>query len=231
MEYKMFGLGGFPGDRFRKGLRTLFALNNKDWDVIERWFLTTESYDPDDALSSPAFVASSLTPDQANESIRVLQFILETWHMRRLELQAIQRDLMLLGRSQEEIDRLARLLERLGPARKRAWASYMRSGHQSAVLPTLEDVNIVCDLRPIFEDYVYPSPETETEAVRHDTLLDFTYVVLADLQTEDSMGRKQRLAFQMTEKTLTDLGAAIRRAQDQLAILKNRTRDLAKEDQ
>src|ERR1700733_2306527 len=177
MEYKLFGLGGFPGDRFRKGLKALFALTQRDWEVVENWFLTTESSDPQDAVSSPAFIASALTPDQATGSIEVLQFILEAWHRRGLDLQAIQRDLMLLGLTPEEIERLASLLERIGHVKKKSWASYMRSQHENAVLPTLEDIDMVCDLRPFFEDYVYPMPETEI--VQHKSLLGFTYMILA----------------------------------------------------
>ena len=63
-------------------------------------------------------------------------------------------------------------------------------------------------------------------------LLGFTfYLVLAEFQTkEDSMGRRQRLAFQMTEQDLNDLEAAVRRAQDQLDILKSKTNALTNED-
>jgi hypothetical protein len=97
------------------------------------------------------------------------------------------------------------------------------------VLPTLEDIDIVCDLRPVFEDYVYPLAQTET--IQHKRLLGFTYMVLADLQTEDHMGKKHRLAFQMTEHSLRDLEAAIKRAHEQLDILKSRTRELSNESQ
>lgn len=100
----------------------------------------------------------------------------------------------------------------------------MRSESENAVLPTLEDIDVVCDLRPIFEDHVYPLPEDDTGL--HKRLLGFTYVVLVELQTEDSMGRKQRSAFQMTEQRLGELEAAIRRAKDQLDILKARTHGL-----
>lgn len=229
MEYKMFGPGGFPDDSFRRGLRTLFSLDDTGWEVIENWFLTTKSFDPDDALSSQAVVASSLTPDQLTESIEVLQFILEAWHMYGLDLQAIQRDLMLLGRPAADIERLGPMLERLGPLKDRAYASYMRSEHENAVLPTLEDIDVVCDMRPVFEDYVYPLPRTATS--QYKKILGFTYMVLAELHTEDIMGRKHRLAFQMTEQRLKDFESAIRRAQEQLDILKARTRALVIEDQ
>lgn len=93
MEYKMFGPGGFPDESFRRGLKILFTLSNDDWDAIEKWFLTTPSFD------SAAFSSSSLTPERAAESLDVLKFILEAWHIHNLEPSAIERDLMVLGRT------------------------------------------------------------------------------------------------------------------------------------
>lgn len=195
--------------------------------MIEKWFLTTDSLEADEAISSAAFVGSSMTPEDAGESIEVLKFVLEAWFLRKLDLGTIQRDLMLVGRERDEIERLGALLKRLEPLKEKAWGSYMRSEAENAVLPTLEDIDLVCDLRPVFEDYVYPLPDTETG--QHKKLLGFVYMVLAELQTEDSMGRKQRLALQMTEHGLSDLEAAIRRAKDQLDILKARTHALSDE--
>lgn len=225
MEYKMFGPGGSPDESFRRGLIVLLGLDNDDWEAIEKWFLTTASFDSEAALSSDAFSNSSMTPERATESIEVVKFMLEAWHIHDLELPAIERDFMVLGRTPEEIERLGALLRRLEPIKEKAWASYMRSENENAVLPTLEDIDMVCDMRPIFEDYVFPPPHTETG--RHKKLLGFTYVILAELQTEDSGGRKQRLVFQMTKERLTELEATVRRAKDQLAIPKARTDGLS----
>jgi hypothetical protein len=97
----------------------------------------------------------------------------------------------------------------------------MRFDHENAVLPTLEDVNVVCDLRPVFEDTVYPIPEASP--VRHTRLLGYSYLVLMELFTEDFGGRTQRLGFQMNEATLADFQAALQRAREQLDILKAST--------
>ena len=47
----------------------------------------------------------------------------------------------------------------------------------------LEDINVVCDLRPVFEDTVYPIPEALP--VRHTKLLGYSYMVLMEVFTED----------------------------------------------
>jgi hypothetical protein len=97
------------------------------------------------------------------------------------------------------------------------------------LLPTLEDIDVVCDVRPIFEDYVYPIPERNT--VSHTKLLGFSYLVLMELLTEDFDGNTHRLSFQMTEGTLADFRVALQRATEQLDILKANTRALSTEHQ
>lgn len=145
-----------------------------------------------------------------------------------LQLPEIQRDLLLLNCPRERIERLGSLLERLRPARDRVYRDYMRFDHENAVLPTLEDINVVCDLRPVFEDTVYPIPEALP--VRHTKLLGYSYMVLMEVFTEDFGGRKQRLGFQMNEAQLADFQAAIQRAREQLDILKASTNAISTQE-
>lgn len=229
MEFKLFGPGGSPSNGFQKDLKVLFALDDREWEVIAKWFLETDTLDPNNAVSSPPIVASSLTPGQFIESVEVLQFIFEAWSIHGLSVQEIQRDLMLLDSPGEQIERLGALLRRLSPVRERAYKHYMRAESQNAVLPTLEDIDVVCDLRPIFEDSVYPLPRTQS--VQHTKILGFTHMVLMELVTEDTTGRSHRLAFQMTEDTLKDFEAALHRAHEQLDILKAKTRGFSTDRQ
>ena len=219
MEFKLFGPGGSPSSHFQRDLKTLLDLDDEAWGMLADWFLTTTDFDSEQA--SPALAASALLPVQFNQSADVLKYILESWYMYGLQLPEIQRDLLLLNCPRDRIERLGSLLERLRPVRDRVYREYMRFDHENAVLPTLEDVDVVCDLRPVFEDTVFPIPEAKL--VRHTKLLGYSYMVLADLSTEDPDGRKRRMAFQMTEATLADLQTTLQRAKEQLDILKART--------
>ena len=227
MELKMFGPGGTPNSHFEKGLRTLLALDEPAWDAIARWFLATDNFDAEEAASNPSVVAGPLMPDQFTDSVDALKYILESWRMYELQLREIQRDLVLLNCPREQIDRLGSLLERLAPVKDRVYTQYARFDHENAVLPTLEDINVVCDIRPVFEDTVYPIPEIST--IQHTKLLEFTYMVLIEILTEDFHGRTQKLAFQMTESRLGDLQAALKRTSEQLDILKARVRAISTE--
>ena len=219
MEFKLFGPGGSPGSHFQKDLKVLLDLDDEAWQVLANWFLTTTDFDhePD----SPVIAASTLLPEQFSQSADVLKYILESWHMYGLQLQEIQRDLLLLNCPRDRIERLGLLLERLRAVRERVYRDHMRFEYENAVLPTLEDIDVVCDLRPVFEDTVFPIPEGIP--VRHTKLLGFSYVVLMELSTEDSGGRSRRLGFQMNEAQLVDFQAALQRAREQLDILKAST--------
>jgi len=229
MDLKIFGPSGVPDNEFKKGLHTLLE-SEPAWNDLAQWFLTTESFEEDDEHSSRAMSATSLLPEQFFDCVYALRFILEAWQIHHLRLLDIQRDLFALGYDSDAIDRLGGLLQRIEPARGRVYASFIRSEHENAILPTLEDLDVVCDLRPIFEDYVFPAP-VAAAGVDYKRIMGFSCIVLVELVTEDSEGRNHRLSFQMTEKALADLQSALGRAHDQLDILKASTRELfAKHD-
>jgi hypothetical protein len=224
MELRVLGPDG-PPEELADDLKTILSVDPVAWETLAKWFLTTDSFDVDDAMTSPILAASPLSPSQFRKCANGLQYLLEDWHLSGLQVSDLQKDLLVLGLSANEVDRLGALLERLEPIKRRVYASFMRSEHENAVLPTLEDIDVVCDIRPVFEDYVYPIPEKG--AVRHTNLLGFSYMVLMELFTEDIGGETQKISFQLTEATLTKFQEALRRASEQLGILKAKTRELS----
>jgi hypothetical protein len=226
MQLKIFGSSVVPDDEFTKGLKTLFDVEEEAWDDLAKWFLTTESFDDIDDSSSPAVATSSLLPEQFSDCVYTLRFILEAWQREDLQLLDIQRDLFTLGYDNDKIDRLSTtLLLRIEPVKKRVYASFIRFEHENAILPTIEDIDVVCDIRPIFEDYVFPAP-AKGKGVDYKKILGFSYMVLVELLSEDIEGKTRKLSFQMNEKSLEDLQSALQRAREQLDMLKDSTRGL-----
>jgi hypothetical protein len=221
MDLKLFGRAGVPDEDFTKALKVLLQADEQAWDELGNWFLTTESFD-DDAIGSST---SSLLPEQFSECVYALRFILEAWQIHGLQVLDIQRDLFSLGYDHQKVDKVASLLRRIEPVKERAYKSYIRFENENAVLPTLEDIDIVCDVRAIFEDYVYPAPAKAT-GVDYRKLIGFSYLLLVELVTEDADGENRKLAFQMSEKSLADLQSALERAREQLNILKEVARAL-----
>ncbi len=225
MELKIFGRSGVPDEEFKKGLNTLLSVDASAWNEIAEWFLATDSFDEYDDTSSRTIAVSSLLPEEFHESVNALRFLLEAWQIHSLQVLDIQRDLFALGYAEDAIDRLGDLLRRLDPVKKRVYASFMRFEHENAILPTLEDIDVVCDIRPVFEDYVFPAP-TKASGVDYKKLVGFSYLVLVELLTEDNEGKTRKLSFQMSERSLSDFQAALQRTREQLDILKVRTREL-----
>jgi hypothetical protein len=225
MELKIFGPSGAPDEDFIKALPTLLDLGASARDELAEWFLATETFDAYDEVSAAAIAASSLLPEQFRGSVYAVRFLLEALQVYSLKVLDIQRDLFTLGYPEKAIDHLGTLLRRLEPVQKQAYASFMRSEHENAILPTLEDIDVVCDMRPVFEDYVFPAP-AKASGVNYRSLIGFSYMVLVELVTEDIEGKTRKLAFQMTEKSLADLQGALDRAREQLDILKASTREI-----
>jgi len=222
MELRVLGVDG-PPDDFADNIKTLLSVDEPAWEMLVKWFLTTDSFDVDEAIASPVVAASSLLPSQYRKCAGALEYLLETWHASGLQLSDLQRDLLVWGLSTAEVDRLSALLERLEHAKRRVHTNAMRFGHENAVLPTLEEIYVVCDIRPVFEDYVHPIPERG--GLSHTKVLGFSYMVLMELLTEDLEGRTHKMSFQMTEDMLADFQAALQRIGDQLDVLKAKTRE------
>jgi hypothetical protein len=221
MEFKLFGPGGYPSSRFKAGLSGLFALDDAAWDTLANWFLTAETLDVNKGLSSPTIVAGSIRPEEFEEAAEVVLYMLQAWHAQGLQINELQRDLMLLGYHREQIERLTALLNRVSKIKVDAHQHLMREYHETATVPMLQDIDLICDIRPIFEHYNYP-PE-ESGKLSHTKLLGFSCVVLAELEAVDRNGKAHTFSFQMTEERLIQLQNALKSVAEQMDILKTKT--------
>jgi len=96
MELKVFGANG-PPDEFANDFKGTFGPRFFGLEIVGKWFLTTDSFDTEEAISSPAIATSPLLPEQFRQCARALQYLLESWHASALQLADLQRDLLVLG--------------------------------------------------------------------------------------------------------------------------------------
>lgn len=223
MEFKLFGPGHYPSSRFKAGLGGLFALDDAAWETLAKWFLTAETLDVNKGMSTHDIVAASMRPEEFEEAAEVVLYMLQAWHAQGLQLKELQRDLMVLGYHSDQIERLATLLDRLSPVKAEAYQQLMREYHETATVPILQDIDLICDIRPIFEHYNYPPPAAGKEILSHTKLLGFSCVVLAELEAGDRNGKAHTFSFQMTEERLGQLQNALKRVAEQMDILKAKT--------
>ncbi len=97
-------------------------------------------------------------------------------------------------------------------ARQKAIAS-------QSILPTLESVGALCELRAVFQDY--PSPNiSKLHREEVGRLLGFEPIVVVGLELNDSSGNDTSPAFQVTEKGLRNMLKTLEDALVQLEVVR-----------
>jgi hypothetical protein len=218
VEYKIFGPGGTPSDEFREQLETFAKLDEAQRRTMADIFLD-RNFDPYDSTVPSAVAASSLLPEQFSEASDLVGFLLSSWREYDLQLSDIERDLLLLGCSQPEIETMISFLNTLSPIRESVWAKkYMRIQRLDG-LPTMDNLNVICEARAVFGGF----PEgTERQDKSYKTLLGLVPIVILEIISSDNYGRRQRTAVQMTEDQFERFRKILAQAQEQLTILKKR---------
>ena len=231
MKYRIFGPVQWPPDDFKEDLAAVFRLDDKQRDAIAEWFLSTSSYELYEPSLPPIIVASTLLPEQFRQTAGVIRLLLNSWQRYgRFEFSDIERDLLLLGCGPEQLKILSNLLARLSSVKERVWVHGVEGVHQALGLPTIDDVNIFWDARPVFgaEPYQYFTDAADDASYRR--FLGLTYLAIVEIITSDDYGQKQRTAIQMTEEAFKRLLMGMKRASEQLDILKGHTRAITPDD-
>ena len=143
----------------------------------------------------PAVVASTLLPEQFRQTAGLIRQLLNNWQRYGLGLQDIERDLLLLGVVPEHLGILA-FLTRLSPIKERVWLDGVEGNQSWPGIPTIDDVNILWDARPLFggSSYYYFKADCDAPCTRFGPHL---YCHRGDHQS-DSYGREERTAISST---------------------------------
>jgi hypothetical protein len=113
------------------------------------------------------------------------------------------------------------LLEGLNVAPERVTYAIQKQIVLQSVVPTLEDIDVLCDLRAVFA--TLPSPVDSPEYAKGiKTLLGLEPVVLVKLELNDAAGNDTVCDFQMTENELRELVKVLQDAATQLQVLKEK---------
>lgn len=219
MEYRIFGPGGSPSEDFRRDLQGLLKLDDAQRGAIADWFFASKNYDPFESPLPGNIVASTLLPEQFRSAAQTLRGLLWAWQEYGLQLEDIERDLLLLGIDSEALGGLVSFLGRLSAVRQRVWACEYERGRRFDGLPTIDILNFVCEARAIFGgDSGVNGPIRDA----YRQFLGVTPVVIMELITSDNYGNKERTAIQLSEDHFEWLRKAVERAHEQLSIMKDR---------
>jgi hypothetical protein len=218
VEYKIFGPRGTPYGRFDDQLKMFLKLDLAQQRAIAEAFLQN-AFDNFGRPLQQLVAASSILPEQFSEAADLVRYLLYSWREYDLHLSDIEEDLLLLGCHESDIKTIIEFLETLSSVRDGVWSKNYERVQQLDGLPTMDNINILCDARAVFGGF----PDAAEQAGRgYKTLLGLKPIIIMEILSSDNYGRRQRTAFQMSEKEFESFRRIITRAQEQLAIMKER---------
>jgi hypothetical protein len=223
VEYKIFGPGGAASEDFRRDLHDLLKLDDAQRSVISDWFLRSKTYDT--APLPATIVASTLLPEQFRRAVQVLRRLLWAWEEYRLELEDVERDLLLLGFDSEALPVILPFLADLSVVKEKVWTRDYVQTQSIDGLPTMDALNFLCEARAIFGGF--PTGDDDQFRDSYKRFLGVMPIVIMELVASDNYGNRKRMAVQLSEESFEWLQKAVGRAQEQLSILKERTATLA----
>lgn len=217
MQLRLFGSTG-PTPAFKRDFQLLARLSDPELESLSKWFANAQnSVSPGDAELSALSVDFSVNPEELGRVIALLRFVLNSWRELEISVEDISKDLTTLGYDSSTVQKIARLLVSLEGSRDRVHRAVLRRAYETSGLPTIDDVNLVWDIRPVFGDFTY-SPESRPGAVLE--LLDYVYVLILEFEASRADGKSETSSLQLSEEEFTKLADALARAKQQLDVLK-----------
>lgn len=218
MQLKLFGSGG-PSPAFKRDFELLVGLDEGELELLAGWFETApDVMVPKDAELVALAAGSKLNPEELGAVIGVVRFVLNNWKQRSASLEEIRNDLSILGCDPPGGNRIIRFLSRLENTRDRVYLAGLRRAYETIGLPTIDDVSLLWDIRPMFSDFAYP-PEPQGSTLTE--LLDYTYLLVMEIQASRVDGNSETVSFQLSEVEFEKLMEGMQRAHQQLKALKS----------
>ncbi len=219
MNLKLFGNTG-PTPAFKRDLQLLSKLSEPDRVALREWFHENAALGvPDQRALADLLKKTTLDAAQLATVVTLLKFLLTSWGSFGLNLSDIENDLGSIGYSETEREPILRILSELQPFRDAARFGSIKHSYEVAGVPTIDDVNIVWDIRPIFEDFAFSAA---SENNRHTSLLGITYLLMLEIEASRADGKNETSSFQLREEDVDSLLDGLSRAKEQLAVLKDR---------
>jgi len=220
LHLKLFGAGG-PTEAFKRDFGILAGMDSQELDALVAWFEgvsnTVDLFAPPDSELVSLSARFRLEPEEVGRVIELVRFVLHNWKELDLSLEEIEADLSSLGYSESASARFTQFLGRLQGTRDRVYLAGLRRVYEASGLPTIDDVSLLWDIRPVFSEFSY-SFEPKREALVQ--LLDYTYLLIMEVQASRLDGKSETMSYQLSEEEFLRLLAALERASEQLQALK-----------
>jgi len=217
LKTKLFGSGGIE-DGLKKDLGILLETPDEDLGRIATWLLETPRPIPLTWSDIAELVeGTSLDPRTANRVLVVLRYLLTNWRTYDLTLDEIQSDLKAVGYSDPEVAKVTGFLSKLKDARERVFKSAVRRTFETRGAPTIDDVNLMWDVRPMFQG---PAYDVEPQGKAFENLVGHTHLLILEITGSSQNGIQESRTYQLSEDDFDRFCLAFERAKKQLEIVK-----------
>ncbi len=164
-----------------------------------------------------AVKGSALSVEDFERHVSVIQFVLNRWNAEKLNIRQVTADLHKLDLKPAGLRRVVDLFASLEDVGKRVFMDSIRNFYETVALPTIDDMNAICELRPLFGD---PAYEARPMGNDYDKLLGFTEVILLEIAGSNAHGEEFHSTYQMSEREFDHLIEGLMRARQQFEAMK-----------
>jgi hypothetical protein len=219
LRTSVFGYEGIQQGT-REDLDLLLSLEDRKLERFVDWFSKSTRLFPVNWSEIDDLVdGTSLDPQSANRVLAVLRFLLINWKAYELSLDEISTDLESAGYKPEQIRKAVNFLKTVEGIRDRVYVTSLRRSYEVYGPPTIDDVNLMWDVRPVFQAPIY---DTDPDAKGYDKLVSHTNVLILEIVSSAEKGIQKSSVFQLSEDDFARLSDAFDKAKNQLEIVKKR---------
>jgi hypothetical protein len=207
-------------DFLRRGLDELLDLES---DQLAKLGLLLSN--PDSGVPEASSELKRLSDETGLDSqvlyriLPVIRYLLFAWRKARFSLPEVLVDLRKAGIEDEKVERSKLLLEPLEAVREMYFAHSLKNRLELVGGPTIDDLSLVWDVRPIFSSSAYPPDRGEEDGAEW---IGHTYVLSLEISASRRDGQQESTSLQLSEQDFDQFERAMARARQQLVVLKGK---------
>lgn len=144
------------------------------------------------------------------------RFVLSNWESSNLGIEDLRADFRSLEVNENDLPKAAAFFSELSDVRKAVQAGYLEGIYEKLGLPTIDDINLIWDVRPVFKEFAYSPDESDDYA----QLLRHSFILILEIISTRTDGNNETAAYQLSVAEFENFVQGIERARGQLAVLK-----------
>jgi hypothetical protein len=211
---------GIPTEKLRADLAALLGLSDSQLEGIAAYLADTKNPMPDTS-ADVSRMAETVGVDDAelDQHLSLIRYILTNWRRSGASLSDAERELTVVGYRDQQLAKAVGFLGRLEQLREKFFVISARATTEISGLPTIDDMSLVWDIRPIFGVDSWPS-RGEDDNANHSNWLAHSNMLIIGITSSSREGEKRSVSAQLTEDEFEELEKLVKRARQQLEVIR-----------